>query len=195
MRQTESRISIEPLTPKRWRDLEDLFGPERGANSGCWCMWPRLPGAAWKAASREQRKAMFRAIVKKGPPPGLMAYEQGVAIGWCAVGPRATVSRFNVSRVSKPADDAQDSNKAFAITCFYIRSGHRRKGLMSILAEAALEFARERGARSVEVCAVDTPRKLIWGEGFVGLASVFRKLSFKEIARRTPTRPLMRLQL
>ncbi len=33
----------------------------------------------------------------------------------------------------------------------------------------------------------------MWGEGFVGIASVFRKLGFQEIARRTPTRPLMRL--
>src|SRR5262245_14820805 len=29
--------TIHPLTPERWPDLEQLFGP-RGACAGCWCM-------------------------------------------------------------------------------------------------------------------------------------------------------------
>jgi predicted GNAT family acetyltransferase len=188
-------IRVEPISGDRWPDLEDLFGPERGANSGCWCMWPRLPRSEWKATPRDKRKAAFKRLVKKGPPPGLLAYEDDVAIGWCAVGPRRSVGSFDASRVSKPVDEDADRDKTYAITCFYVRSGHRKKGLMETLARAAAEFARERGAKSVEVCAIDTGRKLMWGEGFVGLAGVFRKLNYKEIARRTPTRPLMRLKL
>jgi GNAT superfamily N-acetyltransferase len=188
-------IRTAPLTPDRWSDLEDLFGPERGANSGCWCMWPRLPRTQWKAMTRDERKKDFRSLVKRGPPPGLIAYEDGLAIGWCAVGPRASVMAFDSSRISKPVDEAADRDRTYAITCFYIRAGHRRKGLMTSLAEAAVAFASKQAAQAVEVCAIDTPRKLMWGEGFVGLAAVFRKLKFREIARRTPTRPLMRLDL
>ena len=33
------------------------------------------------------------------------------------------------------------------------------------------------------------------GDGFVGIASVFRALGFAEIARRSPWRPLVRLTL
>ena len=66
---------------------------------------------------------------------------------------------------------------------------------MTALAQAAIDQARRRRAVAIEACAIDTKRQLMWGEGFVGLASVFRKLNFREIARRTPTRPLMRLQL
>jgi hypothetical protein len=36
---------------------------------------------------------------------------------------------------------------------------------------------------------------LQWGEGFVGIAPLFRDLGFTEIARRSPRRPLMRLVL
>ncbi len=50
---------IHLLTPDRWPDLEDLFGPERGANSGCWCMWPRIRGVDFKAMRKEDRKAVF----------------------------------------------------------------------------------------------------------------------------------------
>ncbi|MBP0575458.1 hypothetical protein J8J27_32555, partial [Mycobacterium tuberculosis] len=55
-------VAIVPLTPERWTDLVDLFGPERGATSGCWCMWHRLPGrAAWNALGAAGRRDAFRA--------------------------------------------------------------------------------------------------------------------------------------
>jgi len=30
-------IAIHPVTPERWADLEELFGPS-GGYGGCWCM-------------------------------------------------------------------------------------------------------------------------------------------------------------
>jgi GNAT superfamily N-acetyltransferase len=184
---------IRPLTPARWDDLVDLFGPERGANSGCWCLWPRMPGPAWKAMPRDVRRANFEAIVRDGPPPGLIAYDGTKPVGWVAVGPRRSLARFDTARTSRSPDS--DGEGIFAITCFYIRSGYRGRGLMTVLAAAAVDFARQAGASALDVCAIDTERKLIWGEGFVGLAAVFKRLGFAEIARRTPTRPLMRLKL
>jgi hypothetical protein len=35
-------IDCRPLTSDRWDDLERLFGPERGAFAGCWCLWFKL---------------------------------------------------------------------------------------------------------------------------------------------------------
>src|SRR5687767_339071 len=98
-------LSLRPLTPDRFGDLVDLFGPERGANSGCWCMWWRMPHAEWKAASREEKRERFRAVVEAGPPPGILAYAGGRAVGWCAVGPRKTLPRMNASRVAAPFDE------------------------------------------------------------------------------------------
>ena len=72
-----SAYALYPLTPDRWDDLVDLFGPERGANSGCWCMWWRMPRADWKAVPREEKRDRFRAIVEAGPPPGVLAYDGG----------------------------------------------------------------------------------------------------------------------
>jgi predicted GNAT family acetyltransferase len=185
---------IRPLTLDRWPAFEDLFGPERGGNSGCWCMWPRMSGKEWHAIDRASRRAAFRAIVEQGPPPGLLAFDGETAIGWCAVGPRSSVSRFQTARTSKPTE-LEAPDRVFAVTCFYVRSRYRGQGLMRKLAEAALTHAREQGAIAVDVCPIATDRKLVWGEGFVGLASVFRDLGFREIARRTPNRPLMRLDL
>ena len=77
----DQSIEFRPLTPERWDDLERLFGPERGAVSGCWCMWFKLRRPEWDAAGRPGRKAMFRALVEAGPPPGVLGYagEQALA--------------------------------------------------------------------------------------------------------------------
>ncbi|MBV8564958.1 MAG: GNAT family N-acetyltransferase [Methylobacteriaceae bacterium] len=190
-------VMMQPLTAARWPDLVELFGPERGASSGCWCMWPRMARSEWKALGLDGRREAFHAIVEAGPPPGLLAYEGGTAIGWVAVGPRATVVRFQGAKVSRPveAPAAPGPDGTHAVTCFYIRSGHRKRGLMRPLAIAAVEFARANGAMAVDVCAIEADRPLVWGDGFVGIASVFRSLGFVEIVRRSPRRPLMRLTL
>jgi GNAT superfamily N-acetyltransferase len=191
-----SAVTFRPLTIDRWDDLVDLFGPERGACAGCWCMWPRIRGVDFKALTKEQRRKAFRKIVEKGPPPGLLAYEGKVAVGWVAISPRAAVHRFNISRVSAPVDsDTCNLDRTWALTCFYVRNSHRRQGLTQKLAEAALSYARKQKAQCVEVCAIEPARTLSWGEAFVGVASVLQPLGPIEIARRSPKRPLLRFEL
>jgi hypothetical protein len=185
-------VEIFPLTPDRFDDLVELFGPDRGANSGCWCMWWRMPRGDWKATPREEKRDRFRAIVEQGPPPGVLAYDGDTAVGWCAVGPRKSLPQFNRSRVAAPFDGVEG---VFAVNCFYILSGRRRDGLMRVLLDGALAFAVGQGAKVIEACPIETERKLIWGEGYVGIASVFREAGFSEVARRSPTRPLMRKTL
>lgn len=190
-------LVVVPLTPDRWDDLVDLFGPERGAASGCWCMWHRVAGrAGWTALGAEGRRDAFRARVTEGPPPGLLAYRGAVAVGWVAVTPRAELPRFERQKVSaRPEDATPPAAPLYALHCFYIRAGHRRQGLMRRLAEAAIAHARAAGAAALDVCPIEPDRPLQWGEGFVGLAPLFRDLGFVEIARRSPRRPLMRLAL
>ena len=188
---------IHPLTADRWPDLEDLFGPERGANSGCWCLWPRVAGVEFKAMAREDRKAAFQAIVAAGPPPGVLAYDGDRAVGWCAVGPRDSLARFQSAKTSRPVDELDETamSSIYAISCFFIRAGYRKRGLTRRLATEAIAYARAKGAAAIDVCAIEPPKTLSWGEGFVGIASVFAALGFQEIARRSPHRPLMRLTL
>lgn len=189
-------LAFHPLTPDRWGDLVDLFGPERGACAGCWCMWPRLRGVDFKALQRQDRREAFHALVRTGPPPGLLAYEGRPAVGWVAISPRRAVHRFNISKASAPVDTADELlDTIWAITCFFVRNSHRGRRLTARLAEAAIAYARQHRALALEVCAIEPTRRLIWGEAFVGLASVLRPLGFREIARRSPARPLLRLDL
>ncbi|GLS23471.1 N-acetyltransferase [Labrys miyagiensis] len=187
-------VEIHALTSERWPDLETLFGPEKGANSGCWCMWLRVNGPLFRDMERAGRKAAFQALVAQETVPGLLAYSGGEAVGWCAVGPRENSTRFHASKAARLTVDFPPGS-IFALTCFFIRSDWRRKGLTRLLTLAARDFAVQAGATALDVCPIASDKPLIWGEGFVGIESVFRDLGFEEIARRSERRPLMRLAL
>ncbi len=179
---------IEPLTPERWRDFTALFGA-RGACAGCWCTWPRLTHAEFRAATPDRRRATIRRVVGAGEPPGLLAYDGDRAVGWVAVAPRATYPRYATSRVLAPVDDAP----VWSVPCFFVAASHRRRGLTVALLKAACAFAARRGARLVEGYPIDTdgerrPAAFVWN----GLVGAFAAAGFREVARRSPTRPIMR---
>lgn len=181
-------LTYHPLTRERWPDLETLFGPGKGANSGCWCMWWRTTRSRWTALGKAKRKTAFRRIVESNAVPGLIAYDGRRPVGWCAVAPRETFPSLDRSRVTSPVDDA----RVWSVTCFYVDADYRRKGLTARLIEAAVAHAKRHGARIVEAYPYEPARKTGAGEVFTGLATTFRRCGFREVARRTPTRPVMR---
>lgn len=183
-------LEIYPLTPERWSDLTQLFG-ERGACAGCWCMWWRLPRAQWMKQKGAANKEGFRAVVQAGPPPGLLAYADGEAAGWCALAPRTDYPRLANSRVLKPLD----TKPVWSISCFFVARRFRRRGISLALLRAAAAYARTQGAALIEGYPYEP--KSGWPDVFyyTGQASTFRKAGFREVARRSPTRPIMRRAL
>jgi GNAT superfamily N-acetyltransferase len=188
---TTGTYGFHPLAPGRWPDLEALFGP-RGAVGGCWCMTMRIPRSQYARDKGEGNRRAFRAIVESGPPPGVLAYAGGDPVGWCAVGPRRDFSVLGRSRVLAPVDDAP----VWSVTCFFIRKDHRRRGLSILLLREAVAFAAHHGAAIVEGYPVE-PRKPEVPPVFAhtGLAAAFRAAGFVEVARRSETRPIMRLTI
>ena len=180
-------LAIRPLTPELWPALEDLFGPN-GANSGCWCMWWRIGSAYVRVANTDENRAVFRRVVRKGPPPGLLAFDGGLAVGWCQVTPRAGLPRLERSRVLARIDDAP----VWSVSCFYIRRSHRRHGVMTALIGAAVEHAKANGAPALEAYPWDDSGKKGSAGVYTGIRSAFAKAGFKEVARRSADRPVMR---
>lgn len=188
-------VEVRPLTAARWGELLELFG-DRGAYSGCWCMFFRRPGTEFERGSRNKgagnRKA-FKALVDSGRTPGLLAYVDGRPVGWCSVAPRGEFGRVERSPVTKPIDASED---VWAIVCFYLDRNHRKGGIGTELLAAAIDHAAANGAKVIEGYPVDvgSGRKPS-SELYHGTASMFRRAGFEEVARRSPTRPLMRLRV
>jgi GNAT superfamily N-acetyltransferase len=184
-------LNFKPLTADRWPDLERLFG-ERGACAGCWCMWWRLSRKQFKASKGESNRQAFKKIVDSGVEPGVLAYNNGEAVGWCAVGPREVYPLLENSRVLSRVDE----KPVWSITCLFVARPFRRKGVSAQLLRAAAAHAQAQGARLLEGYPLE-PKKSTVPDAFVwtGLASAFRKAGFREVARRSSTRPIMRLEL
>ncbi len=180
---------IQPVTPDRWSDLEELFG-ERGACAGCWCMWWKLPRKTFDEGRGEQNRRSLQQVVQEGPPPGLIAYVDGVPAAWCAIEPRDRYSRLSRSRILAPVDDRE----VWSITCFFVDRQFRGSGLMRRMIEAATDWARQHGASLVEAYPVDrdSEGKAAADSLYTGVASTFRKARFDEVVRRSPIRPIMR---
>lgn len=189
-------VDIRPLTFDLWPVLEDLFG-RQGACYGCWCTHFRLPPAARRENNRESNKAHFMKRVEDGPPPGLIALDGGVGIGWMQVGPRADVPEWNNSgRVSAPLEEAErDDGAVWAVSCFFVRSKARGAGLTHRLLAAGIAHARENGARLLDACPMTESKSARSIGLFVGSTRVFEKAGFEAVAERKPGRPLMRLAL
>lgn len=180
-------LAIRPLTPDLWPALEDLFG-EKGACNGCWCMHGRI-GSAYRRRPREKNKADFRAVVERGPPPGLLAFEDGLAVGWCQLTPREAVPALDRAWRLKRVDDVP----VWSLSCLYVRVGHRRKGIAAALIEEALRVARRAEAPALEAYPFDAA--VSPSASGTGYASTFARCGFKEVARRVPARPIMRHDL
>ncbi|SDE29713.1 GNAT family N-acetyltransferase [Rhodospira trueperi] len=183
--------TVHPLTPDRFPDLEALFATG-GEARDCWCMYWRVTPKGWDAGSGETRRAAFRDRVAAGPPPGLLAYRGAEAVGWVQVTPRAEVPRFNRARSAKPSPPDADLNSVWALSCFYLRKDARRRGLMTVLAREACAFAARHGAAAVEAAPITPRRPLMWGEGYVGIASALERAGFLVVETRTDLRSLMR---
>src|SRR5262249_19095901 len=138
------QLRIRPLTPDLWPALEDLFG-KWGASNGCWCMYWRI-GSEYHKREHEKNRIAFRKIVKRGPAPGLLAFDGDLAVGWCQITPRENLDWLQHSRIFKQVDDLP----VWSISCFYVRRGYRKKGVMSALITAALKAAKQANAAAVE---------------------------------------------
>jgi GNAT superfamily N-acetyltransferase len=178
-------LVIRPLTGELWPAFADLL--DQGGPAGrCWCMAPRI-GAEYRRRSPLHNQADFRGIVEQGPSPGLLAFRDDLAVGWCQVGARADVPALDRGFRTRRVDDVP----VWAIACFYVRKGHRRGGITSALIAAAVDLARASGAPAVEAYPLDSARSP--SATSAGYASTFAAAGFTEIARRSPERPIMRL--
>jgi len=139
---------FHPLTPDRWDDLETLFGPERGAGSGCWCMWWRLKRSEFEKQKGEANKEVMKRIIKSGEIPGIIAYSGKEPVCWCSVSPRETYPVLGRSRILKKVDE----KPVWSIVCFFIARPFRKMGLSVALLKFITEYCKKKGAKETEGC-------------------------------------------
>lgn len=186
-------VVVEPAVADRWNDVVRVFGT-RGDPARCWCQW-FVTGTASADVADANREAL-RAQVLGGPPPGVLAHLDGEPVGWAAVAARPGYPRLARAQVLRgtPAGELADPG-VWAVTCFVVRPGFRRRGIAAALLDGAVAHARAGGARVVEAYPVDVAAKaaVSSAELYHGTLSLFLAAGFREVRRPRPTRPVVRL--
>ena len=189
------KLTIAPLTPGRWPDLEAVFNA-RGCSvaRGCWCMAYRRSGSGAPVPPGMTRakanRAALKALVAAGRPPGLIGYRGKIPVGWVSIGPREDYARLRRSPVMK----AVDEQPVWSVICFVVPSGYRGQGVAQALLRGAVAYARRQGATLIEAYPVDRPARSNDAYMWFGAKSMYDHAGFKEVARRKPQRPIVRLK-
>ncbi|MEK6191879.1 MAG: GNAT family N-acetyltransferase [Chloroflexota bacterium] len=193
-------FTVVPANEASCEDLQAILGT-RGYAANCQCQRFKTRGRAWDSGSVpvEERARRLRQQTGCGQPEagttsGLVAYLDAEPVGWCAVEPRTAYVRLGRTPWAGRAEDKTDDG-VWAVTCFITRAGFRRRGVTYELARAAVNFARERGARSLEGYPMITEpgEEVTWGELHIGSRNVFAVAGFTEVSHPTLRRVVMRI--
>jgi GNAT superfamily N-acetyltransferase len=197
-------VTIVPANEASWDDLQAVFGT-RGPAAYCQCQRYKLrPREAFARFPVEERADRLREQTRCGRPEsettsGLVAFLDGEPVGWCAVEPRpAYVGLVRNQRVPwEGRDEDRADGSVWAVTCVFVRAGFRRRRVAYALARAAVDHARDRGARALEAypMLVAPGQSITWGELNMGTSSVFAAAGLAQVSHPTPRRVVMRIEL
>lgn len=192
-RPTSHQIIAEPATIERWDDLVSVFG-RPGAYGGCWCMYWRIKRTEMGRLRVKGRRSGLKDLTRRERPPGILYYDTSggagpIPFGWCAMGPREDFSVLQRSPLLKPADGLP----TWSLVCFFLVQPYRGMGLFRTLVTLAIDHARKQGAPRIE--AYPRERHVSGPYAYMGISSVYASLGFREVARRRPDRPVLRLEL
>jgi GNAT superfamily N-acetyltransferase len=155
-------------------------------------MFWRLKRSDFNAGKGDANRDAMHELVDSGAIPGFLGYVDDEPVAWCAIAPREKYPALQRSRILQPIDDTP----VWSISCLFVRKDCRKNGVSVAMLKGAIDFVQKRGGKVVEGYPVepkkdDMPAAFVW----TGLASAFLKAGFKECARRSETRPIMRHEI
>ena len=174
-------FEVRPLTGETWDALAELFR-EGGDPRWCWCQYWRLRSKDFSSAKVPQLRERLHGQAVSPQPPGLVAFDGDRAVGWVSLGPRPDFERVVRSRVIPTVDD----QPVWSIVCFAVSESARGRGVARTLLEAAVEYARERGADALEAypVAIDAAEPIHPDAAFTGTLPMFERAGFRMVADR-----------
>ncbi|KAA2251268.1 GNAT family N-acetyltransferase [Solihabitans fulvus] len=164
-------------------------------------MWFRQTTGEYRSGVGDSNRSEFRALAHTGAPIGLLAFDTDTdadatdaeAVGWVALAPRGDYSRLERAQVARPIDPDEDLTGVWSVTCFFVHRKARGGGVAAQLLDAAVRWAADRGARTVEGYPVDTDgERRTSSDLYHGTLRMFVDAGFELVDRRGTRRALVR---
>ena len=147
-----------------------------------------MTSAAFRRATKEEREAALAELARQSAPVGILAYdEEEKPVGWCSVAPRETYAALERYRGLPRIDDAA----VWSVVCFFVDRYVRRQRLTLSLLEAAVDYARDQNAKSVEGYPV-APGSPSYT--YMGSPETFRRAGFVDVTPAGRKRTVMRVR-
>jgi GNAT superfamily N-acetyltransferase len=138
-------------------------------------------------AHGEPKKRAMAKLVRGGREPGLLAYDDGVPVGWVAIAPREEYTAIMRSPQYRPREEGGGA-AVWSIVCFAVDKEARGKGVASELLDAAVEYAFARGATSVEAYP-----HVANATDYMGHTELYRRAGFAHV-RDANKRAIVRIE-
>lgn len=183
---------MAPLDLDRVDDLARVFACD-AVTGGCWCMWHIVRVVDFHAAGAAGNRESFVSMLASSDEPlGVIAYDDGEPVGWCAVGPTARYVRAMKTPTLRGRDPAEDDGVWF-VPCFFVAPQARDRGVAAALIAGAVAVARDHGAVAIEGFPDAEGKRSL--RGAYGGERLFREAGFEPVRRPSDARVIMRLDL
>ena len=164
-------LEIRRFNPGLEADFQRLMDGDEGCS---WCRRVAWWVPSWEGfsdRSAADNRQLREKLLAHGEYDGYLAFRDGECVGWCQVGPRDRLPKLAQEHELPPDPDS------FAITCFYVPKGERRRGVSRALLRGVLVDLDARSVKRVEAF----PRSegaLASGELWTGPRSLFAQNGF-----------------
>ncbi len=153
----------------------------------CWCIFYQRPRPVGRGLSAKKRNALNRkdkeALVREGRSHAVLVYDRKTPIGWCQYGRREELPRIDARRTYREVGAANEVERLWRITCFFVAKSHREKGVAKFALHAALASIKRRGGGTVEAFPVVSEKMAAVPEWrWFGTLGMFRREGFRTVA-------------
>jgi GNAT superfamily N-acetyltransferase len=179
-------VALAPCHVAAWAELFEA------CSSSCFCRYWHFTGGKndWLArcahAPGDNRSEHFASVDAAEPAArGLVAMEDGVAVGWMKLVPRACVAKLTSLPVYRglPLGEAE---RAYVIGCMLVRPSHRHGGVARALVGTADEHVRAWGGKVIEAYPRHSEAPLHDEEAWMGPERIFRDCGYAVVAGAAP---------
>jgi GNAT superfamily N-acetyltransferase len=153
----DDTFTVRPLGPARWDAFADLAERHNGVWGGCWCTWFHTMHAE-KTFDADDNRALKQRLVKEGRAHAALVFDGDVAVAWCQYG---TPEELPNIKHRKDYETGLVTLPDYRITCFFVDSKYRRKGVAALALRGALDLIAQAGGGVVEAYPQDTGGKKI----------------------------------
>jgi GNAT superfamily N-acetyltransferase len=136
------RYDIKPLGKQTWPAFASLVERHNGVWGGCWCMafHPEVQEGGDHRTQKERR-------VRDGTAHAALVFDGDLCVGWCQFGSPEELPRI---KYAKAYGEVASAPPDWRITCFFVDTKYRHKGVAAAALKGALQEIAHLGGGTVE---------------------------------------------